>query len=91
MQIILRPRRAGKNTELIDLLREDTNRMLLTYTLSEAIRLQEKYPEIKDRIMTWMEYIKPEYYFPEMKRDKELYVNDEFPDSLMNTLTIKEK
>lgn len=60
MKIDIAPRRAGKTTRMISWLLGNKDRVVITFSQEEKERLQYivedlKFPEAKDRIMTWAE------------------------------------
>lgn len=57
MKILYSPRQGGKTTRMVEWLREEQSRMLVTFSDKEARRLVELYPDLVNRIVTWREYV----------------------------------
>lgn len=60
MIVDIAPRQAGKTTRMISWLLGNRDRIVITYSENEKVRLQEivtdlKSPEARDQIMTWAE------------------------------------
>lgn len=49
-------RGAGKTIKMIEWLRGDNRRVLITFSEKEKARLQEFYKDVEHRIVTWQEY-----------------------------------
>lgn len=62
MKILYSPRQAGKTTRMIAWLREDPQRVLVTFSFEEAQRLTDLYPDLLNRIVDWRSYIERRGY-----------------------------
>lgn len=56
MKIDFSPRCGGKTTRLIEWLREDKKRVMLTFNKQEKFRLQKQYEDVATQIFEWMEW-----------------------------------
>lgn len=53
------PRQSGKTTKMIDMIQCDDTALLLTFSLSEEIRLKNLLPdECKHQVLYWRDYLK---------------------------------
>lgn len=53
MELIYLPRQEGKTTLMLTWVEYDPNRILLTFSHNEAMRLKKLRPDLKDRIMSY--------------------------------------
>lgn len=77
MEIIIRPRRTGRTTKMMDWLNGDSNRILLTFSQQEADRLKEQYkemPSVVDRIFSWDIWLRDQY--GKSSRDTEVGIDN---------------
>jgi hypothetical protein len=58
MKIDYSPRASGKTTRLIEWLRADEQRLLLTVSHDEENRLKRLYPDLSNRIVDWESYLR---------------------------------
>lgn len=57
MQVDYSPRQMGKTTRMIEWLRKDTKRVLITFSHDEENRLKRLYPDLSNRILDWESYL----------------------------------
>ncbi len=63
MHIDISPRSFGKTTRLIEWLKKDSKRILVTFSNQEAARLKELYPELKEQIYEWSNWRDNQFCF----------------------------
>lgn len=56
MKVDYSPRAAGKTTRLIEWLREDSARVMITFSHDEENRLKRQYPDLSTQIVDWESY-----------------------------------
>jgi hypothetical protein len=56
MKLDYSPRGAGKTTRLIEWLRDDKERLMLTFSHDEENRLKREYPDVATQIVDWDSY-----------------------------------
>jgi hypothetical protein len=56
MKIDYSPRASGKTTRMIEWLRENPQRILVTFNHAEENRLKHEYPDLSMRILEWRSY-----------------------------------
>lgn len=56
MKIDYSPRASGKTTRLIEWLRADPHRLMITFSIREEVRLKEIYRDVAERILDWHSY-----------------------------------
>lgn len=74
MKIDLSPRAGGKTTRLIEWLRGDDKRIMITFSHEEENRLKRLYPELSNRILDWESYQKA--YQPHMSKFEECGIDN---------------
>ena len=61
MEIIYKPRRSGKTIKMLQLLAQDRDRVLLTFSAQEATRLQRENPDLAHSIFYWEIWLRDQY------------------------------
>lgn len=56
MEVDYSARRTGKTTRLIEWLREDEGRVMITFSHMEENRLKREFPELSTQIVDWESY-----------------------------------
>lgn len=93
MEILHIPRGAGKTTKMIEWLRQDSARLLITFSHDEENRLKSLHPDLADRILDWRSYQKryrPGYHVKEIAIDNADIILQEMFDAPISLITMTE-
>jgi len=69
----LSPRQSGKTTRMIEWLKGNSNRILLTYNEAEAIRLRRENKDLVSQFMSWGDYMSKQ---KQLSRDHEVSIDN---------------